>query len=226
MPKIFPTSIGGAASTAMKIGGGVSGVIVGYVVEDVIDNHLKAIPRLLTPGEIAMVTSIFKDSINLALVKVRNGPILPFQDRKDHEYAVTPMGEIYFTSNSYTNDFSIKAIPSKHLFMHEMVHVWQFQMGLAVAFWRLENGFVDYQYDLTNDKILSDYRMEQQASIIADYWCLKTFDYNAWYTLTNEKYKGRLARNQQGMRNYWLKIYENTLRLFLKNPKDKKALFG
>lgn len=60
--------------------------------------------------------------------------------------------------------------------MHEMVHVWQFQMGLAVAFWRLGNGFVDYQYDLTNDKILSDYRMEQQASIIADYWCLKTFD--------------------------------------------------
>ena len=59
MPKIFPTSIGGAASTAMKIGGGG---IVGYVVADVIDNHLKATPRLLTPGEIAMVTSIFKDS--------------------------------------------------------------------------------------------------------------------------------------------------------------------
>ncbi|WP_202984078.1 MULTISPECIES: hypothetical protein [Snodgrassella] len=62
MPKIFSTSIGGAASTAMKIGGGVSGGVVGVVVADMIDNHLKATPRLLTPGEIAMVTSIFKDS--------------------------------------------------------------------------------------------------------------------------------------------------------------------
>ena len=97
---------------------------------------------------------------------------------------------------------------------------------MAVAIKGLMSWHADYQYDLTNDKILSDYRMEQQASIIADYWCLKTFDYNAWYTLTNEKYKGRLARNQQGMRNYWLKKYENTLRLFLNNTKDKKALFG
>lgn len=47
MPKIFPTSIGGAASTAMKIGGGVSGGVVGFVVADMIDNHLKATPRLL-----------------------------------------------------------------------------------------------------------------------------------------------------------------------------------
>ena len=68
--------------------------------------------------------------------------------------------------------------------------------------------------------------MEQQASIIADYWCLKTVGYSDWHWLAREKYKGHLARNQQGMRNYWLKIYENTLRLFLKNPKDKKALSG
>lgn len=156
----------------------------------------------------------------------RIGPILPNQG----DYTVTPCGEIYFSNHKYVPDFSkdtsLQGIRKIHLFMHEMVHIWQFQMGLAVPILVLASGFVDYHYDLTNDKILSDYHMEQQASIISDYWCLKTFDYNAWYTLTNEKYKGRLARNQQGMRNYWQKKYENTLRLFLNNTKDKKALFG
>lgn len=156
----------------------------------------------------------------------RIGPILPNQG----DYTVTPCGEIYFSNHKYVPDFSkdtsLQGIRKIHLFMHEMVHIWQFQMGLAVPILVLASGFVDYHYDLTNDKILSDYHMEQQASIISDYWCLKTFDYNAWYSLTYEKYKGRQARNQQGMRNYWLKIYENTLRLFLNNPKDKKALFG
>lgn len=58
MPKIFPTSIGGAALTAMKIGGGG---IVGYVVADVIDNYLKAAPKLLlhTAKYIFQIINIF-----------------------------------------------------------------------------------------------------------------------------------------------------------------------
>lgn len=223
MPKIFPTSIGGAASTAMKIGGGVSGGVVGFVVADMIDNHLKATPRLLTPGEIAMVTSIFKDSINIASVRVRRGPILPMQNS---DTAVTPFGEIYFPEKHFKHDFSTEQSDDKHWFMHEMVHVWQYQRGMAVVIKGLMSWHADYEYELTNDKVLSDYGMEQQASIIADYWCLKTIGYSVWHGLATEKYKGRLARNQQGMRDYWLKIYENTLRLFLKNPKDKKALSG
>ena len=223
MPKIFPTSIGGAASTAMKIGGGVSGGVVGFVVADMIDNHLKATPRLLTPGEIAMVTSIFKDSINISSVRVRRGPILPMQNS---DTAVTPFGEIYFPEKHFMLDFSTEQSGDKHWFMHEMVHVWQYQRGMAVAIKGLMSWHADYEYELTNDKVLSDYGMEQQASIISDYWCLKTIGYSVWHGLATEKYKGRLARNQQGMRDYWLKIYENTLRLFLKNPKDKKALFG
>lgn len=145
---------------------------------------------------------------------------------QNSDTAVTPFGEIYFPEKHFKHDFSTEQSNDKHWFMHEMVHVWQYQRGMAVAIKGLMSWHADYQYDLTNDKILSDYRMEQQASIIADYWCLKTFDYNACYPLTNEKYKGRLARNQQGMRNYWLKKYENTLRLFLNNTKDKKALLG
>lgn len=220
MPKFHETSIGKVASHLKSTD---LFVFTSLFIVGTKENHQKATPRLLTSGEIAMVTSIFKDSINIASVRVRNGPLLLGQG----DHAVTPFGEIYFPKEHFKRDFSTGQSGDKHWFMHEMVHVWQFQMGMAVAFWGLGSGAVDYHYELTNDKVLSDYGMEQQASIIADYWCLKTFDYDAWYTPAYEKYKGKdKSRNKQGMRNYWLKSYENTLRLFLKNPKDKKALFG
>jgi hypothetical protein len=34
------------------------------------------------------------------------------------------------------------------------------------------------------------------------------------------------SKNKHLVQDLWLKMYENTLHLFLKNPKDKKALFG
>ncbi|PIT16560.1 hypothetical protein BGI33_04285 [Snodgrassella alvi] len=85
---------------------------------------------------------------------------------------------------------------------------------------------VDYEYALTDDKVLSDYGMEQQASIIADYYLLRDFGYDKWFYYTNQKSKGAEPKNKQLIQEFWLKMYENTLRLFLKNPKDKKALFG
>ncbi|MBP2167961.1 hypothetical protein J2125_001153 [Erwinia toletana] len=37
---------------------------------------------------------------------------------------MTPNGELYFRS-WYQNDFSVADFPSKHLFIHELSHVWQ-----------------------------------------------------------------------------------------------------
>ncbi|PIT13062.1 hypothetical protein BGI33_00080 [Snodgrassella alvi] len=187
-----------------------------------IGNHLKAKPRLLTLGEMAMVTSVFKAAITLTDVRVRKGPILPLQG----EYAVTPMGEIYWPTKEYLEDYSLEKIDDKHFFMHEMVHVWQYQMGMWVALRGACSLLVDYHYALTDDKVLSDYGMEQQASIIADYYILRDFGYDHWLRKTKQKYKGNKPRNKQLVQDLWLKMYENTLRLFLKNPKDKKALFG
>jgi len=49
-----------------------------------------------------------------------------------------------------------------------MMHVWQHQKGMMVRTRGLFSWAVNYYYDL-NGKKLSDYGMEQQASIVSDY---------------------------------------------------------
>ena len=187
-------------------------------------NHNNATPRPLTPGEVTMITSIFQSSIKTTSVKIRNGPILPGQDPNT---AVTPWGEPYFPKGRFCDDFSIEPIHAQHWLMHEMAHVWQYELGMSVAIRGTISEFVDYDYQLTKNKVLSDYGMEQQASIIADYWCLKTHGYKHWYALTREKNMTNINNNEKikDKRSYWLDQYENTLKLFLQNPEDKKALF-
>jgi hypothetical protein len=196
-------------------------LILVLLVAGIIGNHLKAKLRLLTPGEMAMVSSVLKAAITLTNVRVRKGPILPFQGK----YAVTPMGGIFYPKKLYLKDYSIAEIGDKHRFIHEMVHIWQYQMGVWVALWGACSLLVDYEYTLADGKVLSDYGMEQQASIIADYYLLRDFGYDYWFGLTRQKYKGSKPRNKQLVQDFWLKMYANTLHLFFKNSKDKKALF-
>jgi hypothetical protein len=74
--------------------------------------------------------------------------------------------------------------------MHEIAHIWQYQMGMWVVARGACSLFADYHYALTGDKVLSDYGMEQQASIIADYYILSDFSYDNWLRKTKQKYKG------------------------------------
>lgn len=106
-----------------------------------------------------------------------------------------------------------------------MTHVWQYQMEMWVKFRGIVSFAVEYKYDLEDGNLLSNYGMEQQASIIADYYILNRFRFDAWYRITNHKNKGHRFTNKQTGKDFWLKIYQKTLYLFLKNPKDKKALF-
>lgn len=60
------------------------------------------------------------------------------------------------------------------LYMHEMMHVWQTQKGMFVRTRGFFSGIADYTYSL--DKVdLLHYGLEQQASIVSDYWLLKCF---------------------------------------------------
>lgn len=70
-----------------------------------------------------------------------------------------------------------------------MVHVWQFQMGMCVICKGIFSSIASYDYELTPDQLLSDYGMEQQASIIADYYLLITYGSNAWNKRSKEKNK-------------------------------------
>lgn len=200
---------------------GASGLILDLLYETA-SNHIKSKSRLLTPGEISMVTSVFKNAIVLSQVRVRNGTLLPYQGK----YAITPFGEIYWPQKYYSQDYSIAPVGSKHFFMHEMTHVWQFQMGMKVAVRGAISLMATYEYNLKDGNLLYDYAIEQQASIIADYYLLKNFDYEIWYAKTKQRPKESNPKNYQFIQQYWLNIYEGTLRLFLKNPQDKRVLFG
>jgi hypothetical protein len=94
--------------------------------------------------------------------------------------SLTPAGIPYFSQNIYCADFSLAGANDQWVFVHEMTHVWQWQhgiypvmeaLGLVITHRHYQKA---YPYDLTPGKELEDYNIEQQASIIADYWGLFT----------------------------------------------------
>lgn len=96
-----------------------------------------------------------------------------------------PNGKIYFAPDVHEKDFSLASDGGKHFFIHEMTHVWQYQNGQAVLARagtsqvlvelpsRIGLGNGAYPYELDVRKNLLDYGVEQQASIVADYWAMK-----------------------------------------------------
>ncbi|MCX2897801.1 hypothetical protein [Pseudomonas mandelii] len=132
--------------------------------------------RSLTSGEIAMARTIFKYAVNYEKVKIHHGGwwlFFGFQNT-----AVTPNGEMYFPASTefYRDDFSADDEDKyKALFMHEMTHVWQYQLGYAVKSAGVtvtSRGDDVYKYALSETGTLSEYNMEQQGEIISDYYII------------------------------------------------------
>ncbi|ORM98853.1 type IV secretion protein Rhs [Pantoea septica] len=126
--------------------------------------------RLLTSGEIRLATELYCHNIQYNRVWVHHGSYLPF-GLQENNTAMTPNGEIWFETNVYRDDYSMASVDYQHLFMHEMMHVWQYQRGMNVRIRGLVSWAANYKYSLDKKK-LSDYSMEQQASIASDYWLL------------------------------------------------------
>ena len=101
-----------------------------------------------------------------------------------------------------------KSLRKKHRFMHEMMHVWQTQKGMFVRTRGLFSGIADYSYSLDKADLLH-YGLEQQASIVSDYWLLK------FHGLTNNEH---LFEYRDFNRNetiyYFLLKYQEILRGF------------
>lgn len=136
--------------------------------------------RELTTGEIALARTVFGSRIDYEKVKIHHDSYLPFGLQDEHT-AMTPNGEIYFRY-WYRDDFS-KSLPFlRHLFIHEMSHVWQRERGMNVIGRGLVSWMVSYRYTL-DGRLLSEYPMEQQAQIIADNFTLQTEDYYGWLKL-------------------------------------------
>lgn len=167
--------------------------------------------RPLTSGETQMAKFMFKDAINYSKVKVHNHGYLGGLENGN---AMTPAGEIYFPKAAYRDDFAMESGNDKILFIHEMVHVWQYQMGYSVKWAGLKiaakGGYSGsptkaYVYDYTSKPLpLSAYNMEQQGDLIANYF--------AAVYLKDTSYIKQHA------------FLAQVLREFLGNPKNAKLL--
>ncbi|WP_255308645.1 hypothetical protein, partial [Enterobacter hormaechei] len=81
----------------------------------------------------------------------------------------------------YREDFSANSvfIEDKYVFIHELGHVWQHQHGQWVRMRGAFSWAAEYTYRLDKEK-LTDYSLEQQASILADYWLLLVYGISKW----------------------------------------------
>lgn len=131
--------------------------------------------RPLTAGEIALLRPIFRDGIDYAKVHVINNSF-PLQPENVY---MTPRGHVYAPGDLWQSDFSIMRGGHRAVFVHEMTHVWQYANGMdligqgVVEFTKYRGQYEKaYPYELAADRDLVDYGMEQQASIIEDFFVI------------------------------------------------------
>ena len=77
-----------------------------------------------------LVCPYYIDTGMFAGVRSRFSAVLPILQPDD--VAMTPNGEIYFNPKHFKEDFALGAFSDALWFMHEMVHVWQHQLGYPV----------------------------------------------------------------------------------------------
>ena len=165
--------------------------------------------RGLTTGEIAMARLLFKDALDYTIIKVHNDEYLPFGLQPD-DTAMTPNGEIYFNPKHFNEDFAVTDVDTRQWFIHEMVHVWQYQLGYPVRLRGAIRIGLGYDYELKSGTTLGDYNMESQGDLLADYFALKHM--NAPEAMRQQQFANQIT------------LFEEVLNAFLQNPSDKSNL--
>lgn len=172
--------------------------------------------RPLTPGEMALLRPIFRDGIDYAQVRVIDNSF-PLQPANVY---MTPRGHVYAPGDLWRSDFSAGSASARMVFVHEMTHVWQFANGMDL----IGQGFVEfsryrgqyekaYPYELARGRDLVDYGMEQQASIVEDYFAI-TVAHDRPHRITNQ---GLTDQDRD-------ELYATVLKNFLGNARYARAL--
>ncbi|WP_275555999.1 hypothetical protein [Mixta sp. Marseille-Q2659] len=169
--------------------------------------------RKLTSGEILLAKKVFSEGIRYEQVRVFNDSYLPW-GMQSREVAMTPNGNLYFRQPHYSDDFSKEYGRIQHWFIHEMVHVLQHQIGMNVRMRGAFSWIASYNYSLPPYKKLSDFNMEQQASIISDYFCLTHLGLSEFKVIST--FRGIIGPDIKDK-------YKSVLEIFLAKPNDKKA---
>ena len=161
-----------------------------------------------------LAKKVFKDSINYNNTKIVRGKLLGMPNTSNN--AMTPFGNIHFPEVIYDtiSDFSKGSVDDQVWYIHEMAHVWQRTMGVNVAacgikialtggyhFW---NAY-DYSLSSQNKQAkFSQFNIEQQASMIAEYFSIHHLNHNPKKLTDREK-----------------DVLTHILRQFIYNPSNK-----
>jgi hypothetical protein len=156
-----------------------------------------------------MARLVFGDAIDYARVKIFNRCYLPF-GLQPANCAMAPNGSIYFHRSCYLPNYAAADVPARHWFMHEMVHVWQHQLGYPVRLRGAIRIGLSYAYRLRPDATLASFNMEAQGDVLADYFALKFLKRPA--VMRQPQYAGALA------------LYETVLASFLAAPGSRRHL--
>ncbi len=194
-------ALNGAATNATAVGSSTHEVAT------------RAEDRGLTAGEVAMLRQVFGSSVDYGAVKLHNHGYWMLFGFQPDDTATAPNGEIYLPADLFSPDFSVEPNDVGRLLVHEMTHVWQYQLGYPVKRVRAPRPGMSYRYALAAGKQLCDYNMEAQGNILADYYLLKFR--NEQRSLYELRY-----RQQPNV----LPLYEGALAQFLANPADVSNL--
>ncbi|PWF40543.1 Rhs element Vgr protein [Massilia glaciei] len=148
-----------------------------------------------------MASILFRDAIDYGRVRIHARRYMPLQPTN---CAMTPNGNLYFHASCFLDDYAQASVSNQHWFIHEMAHVWQFQLGYAVRLRGAVRIGLSYAYDLAPGKTLADYNMEAQGDVLADYFMLKHLGTSV--SMRQPRYAGSLP------------LYEQVLAGFLANP--------
>ena len=131
--------------------------------------------RSLTAGERRLANTVFGSSLNYSRIRIHDHRYVFFQPANS---AMTPNGQIYMSRGAYAPDYSQLTQGSKGFLVHELAHVWQYQLRVLNPVWAaIGETFAHrfnyrnaYAYTLRADRDLLEYDIEQQAAILEDYY--------------------------------------------------------
>ncbi|MBK8373867.1 vgr related protein [Sphingorhabdus sp.] len=126
--------------------------------------------RALTERERALAQSVFRNAIDYDRVRIHKRKWWWFQPRG---ITMAPDGHLWFHPDNdlFCDDFCDRDLGLQGLFIHELVHVWQYQQGIFLPLKR--HPFCRYDYSLKPGWKLQQYGIEQQAEIVRHYFLLK-----------------------------------------------------
>lgn len=169
----------------------------------------------LDESEKDLTHSIFNSSVDKQNIKIHKSSIANFYMELIGADALTFGDTILLRNEIYNNRELDNDFYTHYVMAHELTHVWQGQncgnlhvRALAEKTSSIFNGnglYGHYGYILSSDKDLSEYGIEQQASIIADYYALQQ-GIEPLYLINKEN------------KDEYTNLYESTLSNFLKNP--------